>query len=77
MLSIDCIVYTLLSYVEEALDKNLENKCYPLQKQAFNPYQIIVTRAIHSRTTTLYVEYNHLNVILLNELLCNFNEEEY
>lgn len=62
MLSIDCIVYTLLSYVEEALDKNLENKCYPLQKQAFNPYQIIVTRAIHSRNTILFNECKCMNV---------------
>lgn len=69
--------HILLLYVEEVLDFNLESKCYPLQKQTFNLYQTIMIPAIHLRLATLHVEYNHLNVTLLNKLLGNFNEDEY
>lgn len=77
MLSIDCIVYTLLSYVEEALDKNLENKCYPLQEQAFNPYQTVMILATHLRPITYFNGYKYVIIIPLDQSQNNFNEDEY
>lgn len=77
VLSIDCIVYTLLPYVEEVLNKDLESKRYPLQKQVFNPYQTVMILATHLRPTTYFNGYKYVIIIPLDQLQNNFNEDEY
>ena len=77
ILSFSQVIDILLPYVEEVLNKDLESKRYPLQKQVFNLYQTIIMDAIHLRPITYLNGYKHVIIIPLDLLQNNFNEDEY